>query len=248
MPGPRTALPVILGLVLLPAVLLAGEIRVAVAANFAPTLQLIADDFAAGTGHRVLISTGSTGKHYAQIRNGARFDIFLAADAERPALLEQSGIGVPGSRFTYATGRLALWAPGQTTVADPAALLRGGRYRYLAIANPRLAPYGAAAKQVLEAWQLWGPLQSKLVRGENAGQAYQYVATGNAEVGLVALSQVLGQRGAYQVLPETLHAPIDQQALLLRHSPAADAFLVFLKSDSAAKRLEDAGYGVPTRP
>jgi len=239
----------LLSLGLLPAKAWAAELRIAVATNFADTLQRLAVTFSAQTGHRVVASSASTGKHYAQIRNGAAFDIFLAADAERPALLEQQGIGVPGSRFAYALGRLILWAPGEQAIDDPAGLLGAGRFRRLAVANPRLAPYGRAAQQVLEGWQLWQPLQPKIVRGENVGQAYQFVATGNAELGLVALSQLLahpgGPRGAYRILPEGLHTPILQEALMLRRSEAAEAFLDYLKGEAAAALLREAGYGVP---
>ena len=248
----RTLLSAILCLALPSAVPAAEEVRIMVAANFAPTLERIVAEFTAVTGQRVLISSGSTGRHYAQIRNGAAFDIFLAADAERPGLLEAQGFGVPGSRFSYATGRLALWAPGEARIPDPAGLLRAGRFGHLAIANPRLAPYGSAAQQVLEAWSLWQPLQPKLVRGENVGQAFHYVVSGNAELGLVALSQVLAQdptrRGAYSVLSETLHDPIDQQALLLRPGRAAASFLDYLRGDAAARQLRASGYGVPAHP
>ncbi|MCG6965316.1 MAG: molybdate ABC transporter substrate-binding protein [Chromatiaceae bacterium] len=249
MPGLRILLSLAIGLATLPVA--ADEIRIAVAANFTATLQRIAGDFTRASGHRVLISSSSTGKHYAQIRNGAGFDIFFAADAERPALLEQQGIGVPGSRFVYATGRLALWTRGEAVVGDPADVLRGGRFARLAIANPRLAPYGLAAEQALRAWQLWDKLQPKLVRGENVGQAYQYAATGNAEWGLVALSQVLAReprvRGSYAIVPATLHTPISQEALLLRPSRAGEAFLAFLRGDAAAQVLREAGYAAPGR-
>lgn len=237
---------------LLPAIAWSGEVRVAVAANFVPTLERLAADFGERTGHRVLASSASTGKHYAQIRNGAGFDVFLAADAQRPALVEQEGLGVAGTRFTYAQGRLALWVPGEAALPAPREYLEAARFRRLAIANPRLAPYGLAAQQVLERWQFWDRLQDRLVSGENVAQATQFVATGNAQAGLVALAQVLAlapdARGAYSPIPSGLHDPIDQQALLLRDSSAARAFIEYLRSDAAVARIREAGYLVPGRP
>jgi molybdate transport system substrate-binding protein len=229
----------------------AAEVRVAVAANFARTLHELARDFESETGHRVLISSGSTGKHYAQIRNGAAFDVFLAADSERPQRLEAEGVGVAGSRFTYATGRLALWVPGEPQLGPPDVYLRTADYSRLAIGNPRLAPYGLAAQQVLEGWQLWESLQPRLVRGENATQAYQFVATGNAPAGLVALSQLFAgepQPGSFRMIPDELHQPIRQQALLLRKGVAAEAFLRYLKGSAASATIRTAGYQVPDTP
>jgi len=245
---PRHLFLPMLVVLLLPPPGWAGEVRVAVAANFSTTLQRLAEGFAAQTGHRVIASSASTGKHYAQISNGAAFDIFLAADAERPALLEQRGLGVSGSRFSYAQGRLVLWVPDDGGLADPRDYLAAAAFRRLAIANPRLAPYGRAARQVLEGWQLWDRLQDRLVSGENIAQALQFVATGNAQAGLVALAQVLAlpadQRGSYRPIPSGLHAPIDQQALLLRASPPAEAFLAYLKGAQAAAQMREAGYAV----
>lgn len=236
-------------LCLLPALAAAGEVRVAVAANFAATLRGIASEFTDTTGHRVVIASASTGKHYAQIRNGAAFDVFLAADVERPRRLEDEGLGVPGSRFDYAVGQLVLWAPGAGRLDDPRALLAAKDLPRLAIANPRLAPYGMAARQVLEAWGLWEPLQARLVRGENIAQAFQFVATGNAPAGLVALSQVLvfddAMPGTYRIIPGRLHAPIRQQGLLLRRGPAAEAFVDFLRSAAAGSAIRTAGYAMP---
>lgn len=249
MPVHSTLLAITVGLCLLAGGVAAAEIRVAVATNFAPTLQRLAEAFTAATGHRLQISSASTGKHYAQIRNGAAFDIFLAADAERPARLEREGLGVAGSQFAYAEGRLALWAPAAAAIDDPAAYLAMGGFRHLAIAHPRLAPYGRAAQQVLQHWGLWEALQAKLVRGENVGQAFQFVATGNAQAGLVALSQVLaraqGARGSYRVIPARLHAPIAQHALLLRAGPPAEAFLRYLKGAPAVAEIRRDGYSVP---
>lgn len=225
----------------------AAEVRVAVAANFATTLHALAGDFSAATGHRLQVSSGSTGKHYAQIRNGAAFDVFLAADSARPARLEAEGVGVAGSRFTYAVGRLALWVPGESAPDPAERYLQTSASGRFAIANPRLAPYGQAARQVLQGWGLWDRLQGRLVRGENAAQAFQFVATGNAPAGLVALSQ-LRTAGApedeFRLIPESLHEPIRQQALLLRPGAAAEAFLRYLRTDAVAA-IAAAGYRVP---
>lgn len=249
MPVLRTFPAFVLCLWLAPGLVVAAEVRVAVAANFASTLRLLAAEFAAASGHRLLISPGSTGKHYAQIRNGAAFDVFLAADAEHPMRLEEEGSGIAGSRFPYAEGRLVLWAPGKGEIREPAVYLASDVVRRIAIANPRLAPYGQAAQQVLEAWGLWETLQGRLVRGENVAQAYQFVATGNAEAGLVALSQLLTgdavAQADYRVLPETLYRPIAQHALLLRRNAAAEAFLKFLKGEKAVRLIRAAGYRVP---
>lgn len=246
---PTVRVLILCALCLVPVVAAAGEVKVAVAANFAPALERLAEDFTALTGHRVVASSASTGKHFAQIRNGAAFDVFLAADAERPALLERLGFGVAGSRFTYAQGRLVLWVPGADALGEPGEYLAGEGFRRLAIANPRLAPYGAAARQVLEGWGLWEALQGRLVSGENVAQALQFVATGNAQAGLVALAQVLllpaDLRDAYRLIPPGLHAPIEQQALLLRPGAPAEAFLHYLRGGRAAGQILQAGYRVP---
>lgn len=234
---------------LCPAAIPAAEIRVAVAANFAPTLQRLAGEFTALSGHRVVVSSASSGKHYAQIRNGAAFDVFLSADSARPERLEREGVGVPGSRFVYAEGRLALWMPRYMAVTDARAALTAPGITHVAIANPRLAPYGVAAQQVLNAWGLWEALGSHLVRGENIAQAFQFVATGNAEAGLVALSQLRAlndvPQDAYAIIPASLHAPIAQQAILLRQGSAAEALLAFLRSERALGLIRAAGYALP---
>jgi len=247
MPGSRCLLVLVLALCHA-RVAGAGEVRVAVAANFAATLHELAAGFHAETGHRLRISPGSTGKHYAQIRNGAGFDVFLAADSARPERLEAEGVGALGSRFTYAIGRLALWVPEGLDARPADAYLRTADLRRLAIANPRLAPYGLAARQVLDAWQLWDRLQARLVRGENAAQAFQFVATGNAPAGLVALSHLYAAKvpdSAFRRIPESLHQPIRQQALLLRRGEAAEAFLGYLCGKTAATVIRNAGYRLP---
>lgn len=227
----------------------AGEVHVAVATNFAKTARALAGAFAAETGHRAVVSDGSTGKLYAQIVNGAPFEVFLAADAERPRRLEAEGRAVAGTRFPYALGRLVLWSPDAARITGADALERED-FRRLAIASPELAPYGAAARALLEQLGLWEHLQRRLVRGEDVGQAFQFVATGNAELGLVALSQVSGRGGSQWIVPPDRYPPIEQQAVLLapgRSDPAARAFLDFLRGDAARAQIERAGYGVPPR-
>lgn len=225
------------------------EIRVAVASNFVETFAVIAERFAGDTGHKIIRITGSTGKHYAQIMNGAPFDAFFAADAERPTLLEQQGTALPGSRFTYATGRLILWSPQPDYIDADGKILADAKIRHLAIANPRLAPYGRAAQQVLQALGLWHSLQGRLVRGENIGQTFQFVKSGNAALGFVALSQVKrpGQwvEGSLWRVPQSLYSPIAQQAVLLRENQAARDFLAFVRNAESLQTIRDFGYGTP---
>lgn len=223
----------------------AADIRVACASNFTGTLEKLADAFERDQPHRLRISSGSTGKLYAQIRNGAPFDIFLSADRERPALLHKEGLAEPP--FTYAVGRLALYAP----KGEPRALLERGEFKHLALANPLTAPYGAAAHSVLEGMQRWDALQARLVIGENISQTFQFVQTGNAELGFVALAQIRALHVApehYWLVPAEQHVSLEQDAVLLRgsHAPdAARAFLEFLKSGPAREIIERDGYGVP---
>ena len=228
---------------------LAGEIRVAVASNFSNAMVAIADQFETETGHTVKLSFGSTGKHYAQIVNGAPFDAFFAADVKRPELLEKEGLGMAGSRFTYAVGKLILWSPEPDLVDPHADILKQGTFRHLAIANPKLAPYGVAARQVLQSLELWQDMQGRLVRGENIGQAFQFVASGNAELGFVARSQLKypGQEatGSAWEVPQSLYDPIEQQAVLLNDKQAARAFMSFVHSDSAIRIIRAHGYEIP---
>ncbi len=223
-----------------------AEARVAVASNFADTARLLAERFQARSGHRVRLSSASSGKLYAQIRNGAPFDLFLSADARRPRKLVEAGLALPESRRTYALGRLVFWAPG--TTGDAAAcrkqLEKAGR---LAMANPRTAPYGAAAAQVLEAL---GIRPEKRVLGENVAQAHAFTASRAVDGGLVAAAQLQGQEpeGCRWPVPESLHAPIEQQMVLLQRgkkNPAALAFHRFLLSREAAALIEAAGYQRP---
>lgn len=223
----------------------AADIHVACASNFTATLEKLADAFERDQPHRLRLSSGSTGKLYAQIRNGAPFDIFLSADRERPALLHEEGLAEAPS--TYAIGRLALYAP----KGEPRALLERGDFLHISIANPQTAPYGAAARRVLENMQLWNTLQTRLVIGENIGQTFQFVHSGNAELGFVALAQIRALHIAqehYWLVPAEQHASLAQDAALLRGSRAPDAaraFLEFLKSAPAHVIIERDGYGVP---
>jgi molybdate transport system substrate-binding protein len=230
----------------------AADATVAVAANFAEPVETLAKMFGEKTGHSLSIVTGSTGKLYAQITHGAPFDALLAADRERPERLAKEGQGEAGSVFAYAIGRLTLWSPDPAMVAkNGVATLRAGKFRFLAIANPELAPYGLAAQQTLEKLGLWDALQPKLVRGENIGQTFQMVESGNAEAGFVALSYVLSKRnqkpGSRWDVPFELYRPIRQDAILLGHgadNQAARAFLAFLKTPEAREVIERFGYGV----
>jgi molybdate transport system substrate-binding protein len=227
----------------------ASEVHVAVATNFAATARTLADAFAHETGHRAVTSDGSTGKLYAQIVSGAPFEVFLSADVERPRRLEEDGRAVAGSRFTYALGRLVLWSPDPARVDGPDALARDD-FRHLAIANPELAPYGAAARQVLETLGQWERLQPRLVRGEDVGQTFHFVASASAELGFVALSQVMGRDGSRWLVPPDGHAPLEQQAVLLARGEGdetARAVLDFLRGDAAREVIEKAGYGLPAR-
>lgn len=224
-----------------------AAVRVAVAANFAATHELLAEAFRAETGHPVQTSAGSTGKLYAQVRGGAPYDVFLSADARAPRLLEEEGLAIAGTRFAYAVGRLVLYAGDGRELSGGAAVLREGAFERLALANPELAPYGAAARQVLERLGLWDALADRVVRGESVAQALHFVESGGVELGLVALAQVRGLAGSrWEVLAE-LHDPIRQEAVLLepgRERPAARAYLEFLRGPAARERIAAAGYGL----
>ncbi|HMO42285.1 MAG TPA: molybdate ABC transporter substrate-binding protein [Phenylobacterium sp.] len=226
----------------------AAEVRVATAANFTEPAREIARLFEDRTGHKVVLSFGSSGQFYAQIRQGAPFDVFLSADVERARQAEASGLTAPGRRFTYATGRLALYRRSGGPIVDGAAVLRAGAFDKLAIADPATAPYGQAAVQTLRRLGLHETLAPKLVQGGSITQAYQFAATGAAELGLVALSQVIGGRGDYWIVPERLHDPIDQQAVLLRRgaaNPAAVGFVDFLQGPQAKAVIRRYRYQTP---
>lgn len=233
----------------------AGEVTVAVAANFSLPMQRIAASFEAETGHRARIAAGATGRLEAQIGNGAPFDILLSADAETPARLLAEGVAVPGSRFTYAIGRLVLWSARPGVVDAQGAVLGQQRFAHLAIANPKTAPYGAAAIDVLGRLGLLDALRPRLVQGENVGQVHQFVASGNAELGFVALSQVWRDgalaSGSGWIVPAALHAPLRQDAVLLlpgRDRPAALALLAYLRGAQAGAIIRSFGYELPAGP
>jgi molybdate transport system substrate-binding protein len=228
----------------------AGEVSVAVAANFTDATRDIVPLFEKATGHKVKVSFGSTGKLYAQIEHGAPFEVFLAADTHRPEKAEHEGLAIKGSRFTYAMGKLALWSRKGGAFDNAEAFLKSGKFNRVAMANPKTAPYGLAAKQVMEHIGVWKQLQPKLVRGDSIAQTFQFTATGNAEIGFVALSQVTAwkkSKGTQWAIPQSYYAPIEQQAVLLKRgsdNEAARAFLDFLKSDEARAVITGYGYGV----
>lgn len=234
---------------MLPLCVWAAEVRVAVAANFAGPMKDIAVVFESQTGHKLLLTPGASGKFYAQITNGAPFDVFLSADDETPQKLEKVGKAVQGSRFTYAIGRLILWSPKDNGVADGIDLLKKGDFRFLAIANPRVAPYGIAAVQTMQKIGVLTQLEPKVVQGENISQTHQFVTSGNADVGFVALSQVWQngklKSGSGWLVPETYHDALRQDAVLLetgKQSEAAQALMNFLKSDKAREIMTAYGY------
>ncbi len=230
----------------------ADEVRVAVAANFATPLKTLAAEFEKDTGHTLALSAGATGKLYAQIKSGAPFDVFLSADDETPARLEKEGDAVAGSRFTYAVGRLVLWSAQPNTVDAQGAVLKTGNFKHLALAAPHLAPYGAAAVQTLTQLGLLTALQPRFVQGESIGQTYSFVASGNAELGFVALSQVFENgrinQGSGWIVPASLHEPLRQDAVLLtrsRDKAAARALLAFLQGSKARGLIRAFGYETP---
>ena len=227
----------------------AAEVKAAVAANFGAPMKRIAEKFEESTGHKVVISVGATAKFYAQITNGAPFDVLLSADDETPLRLEKEGFSEAGSRFTYATGRLVLWSAKPGLVDDKGAVLMRNDFKHLAIAAPKLAPYGAATMEALTKLGRLASLQAKLVMGESIGQTFSMVSSGNAELGFVAVSQAFedGQlkSGSAWVVPANLHSPLKQDAVLLsrgRSNPAALQLLAFLKSDQARAIMNSFGY------
>ena len=230
----------------------ADEVQVAVAANFTAPIQAIAKDFEKDTGHKLVAAYGATGQFYAQINNGAPFDVLLAADDTTPARLEREGASVPGSRFTYAIGSLVLWSADANYLDGTDAALKAGQFKHLSIANPKAAPYGLAATQVLAKLGLSEAVKGKLVEGQNITQAHQFVSTGNAELGFVALSQVYQDgklsSGSAWIVPAELYAPIKQDAAILKpgaNNPAATALVEYLKGPEAAKVIESFGYKLP---
>ncbi len=230
----------------------AGEVNAAVAANFTAPVQQIAELFQKETGHTVKLSFGSSGKFYAQIKEGAPFDVFLAADEKNPKLLEDEGLAVKDSRFVYALGKLVLWSAKPGFVDDKGAVLGKGQFNKLAYADPKLAPYGLAAQEALQKMKLWDKLQGKLVTGESITQTWQFAATGNAELAFIALSQITKDgkvtEGSWWIVPADMYTPIQQSAVQLsaaKDPAAAKAFMQFLKSEKALAIIRSFGYGLP---
>ncbi|NOU12721.1 MAG: molybdate ABC transporter substrate-binding protein [Methylococcaceae bacterium] len=234
----------------------AATVLVAVASNFTKTMTEIAEAFEKATGHSANLAFGSSGKFVSQLENGGPFEVFLAADASNPLKLEKSGLAVDGSRFTYAIGKLVLWSAKPDLVDDQGQILSTGSFTHLALADPKLAPYGAAAMEVMKNLNVLDKLQPLFVLGENIAQTYQFISTGNAELGFIALSQVIGKdgkitEGSGWVVPENLHQPIMQDAVLLKkgeENPAAPALLSFLKSPEAQAIIRKYGYNLAGQP
>ena len=229
----------------------AAQVQVAVASNFTAPMHEIAARFEQDTGHQARLSFGATGKFYAQIRNGAPFEVLLSADATTPARLEQEGAAVPDSRFTYAVGRLVLWSPIIGLIKDGPEQLKAGDFRHLAVANPKTAPYGTAAQSTLAHLGLADKLRSRLVQGENIAQTHQFVASGNAQLGFIALSQVAKNgeiaTGSGWIVPADLHSPIRQDAVMLtkgKDNPAAKALMVYLAQPQIRELIQSYGYGL----
>ena len=248
MRAPRFALTAVFGMLTLNSAW-ADEVQVAVAANFTAPIQAIAKDFEKDTGHKLVASFGATGQFYAQIKNGAPFEVFLSADDTTPEKLENEGETVKGSRFTYAIGTLALWSPKAGYVDDKGEVLKKNDYKHLSIANPKAAPYGLAATQVLAKLNLSEATKGKLVEGQNITQAFQFVSTGNAELGFVALSQIYKDgkvsNGSAWIVPANLHDPIKQDAVILnkgKDNAAAKALVDYLKGPKAAEVIKSFGY------
>jgi molybdate transport system substrate-binding protein len=238
----------LLALVLAARPALAADTEVAVAANFTEPAKEIAAAFTAKTGDHAILSFGSSGQFYTQITQGAPFEVFLSADADRPARMEREGLGVPGTRFTYAIGELVLWSSSPGVVDDRGAVLATGAFNKLSIADPTAAPYGVAAIQTMTKLGVYDRLKSKIVKGTSITQAYEFVKSGAAELGFVALSQVItNPSGSRWQVPAADHAPIDQQAILLfkgSANPAARAFIQFLKGPEALAIIRRFGYEV----
>lgn len=229
--------------------LLAAEASIAVAANFTAPMKVIAQDFERATGHKLTLAFGATGQFYAQIRNGAPFAILLSADDETPIKLEKEGLGVAGTRFTYATGKLVLWSKKSGFVDTQGEVLRSGQFEKIAIANPKLAPYGAAAMETIDKMGLRERVAAKIVEGTNITQTFQFVSSENAQLGFIALSQVYEsgkiKEGSAWVVPATMHSPIKQDAVLLnpgKGNAAAAALVKYLQSNKAKALIREFGY------
>jgi len=227
----------------------AQEVQVAVAANFAAPMKEIARGFEISSGYKAALSVGATGKFYAQIKNAAPFDILLAADQVTATRLAEEQLANAKTQFTYAVGKLVLWSATPGFVDAQGAVLKSGHFKHIAIASPLQAPYGEAAIQTLKSLNLSEKIAASIVTGESIGQTFAFVATGNAELGFVALSQVSNngqlQSGSAWIVPQNLYSPLRQDAILLKHgqdNPAALALLVYLKSDAAKKIMRSFGY------
>ena len=233
---------------------IADEIKIAVASNFYPTMKELVTHFESitpnsDTTNNIVLISGSSGKHYAQILNGAPFDLFFSADKLRPNMLEKEEVFNNQSRFTYALGRLALWSPFNEYVDSDGQVLYNDDFRFLAIANPKIAPYGIASKETLTSMNLWQDMEEKLVRGENIAQTFQFAKSGNAKLGFVSYSQILSlnssSEGSYWLVPQSMYQPIEQQAILLKDSSLGKDFLSFIMSDEALDIIKRNGYDLP---
>ena len=233
---------------------IADEIKIAVASNFYPTMKELVTHFESitpnsDTTNNIVLISGSSGKHYAQILNGAPFDLFFSADKLRPNMLEKEEVFNNQSRFTYALGRLALWSPFNEYVDSDGQVLYKDDFRFIAIANPKIAPYGIASKETLTSMNLWQDMEEKLVRGENIAQTFQFAKSGNAKLGFVSYSQILSlnssSEGSYWLVPQSMYQPIEQQAILLKDSSLGKDFLSFIKSNEALDIIKRNGYDLP---
>jgi len=233
---------------------IADEIKIAVASNFYPTMKELVTHFESitpnsDTTNNIVLISGSSGKHYAQILNGAPFDLFFSADKLRPNMLEKEEVFNNQSRFTYALGKLALWSPFNEYVDSDGQVLYNDDFRFIAIANPRIAPYGIASKETLTSMNLWQDMEEKLVRGENIAQTFQFAKSGNAKLGFVSYSQILSlnssSEGSYWLVPQDMYQPIEQQAILLKDSSLGKDFLSFIKSNEALDIIKRNGYDLP---
>ena len=232
----------------------ADEIKIAVASNFYPTMKELVKHFESitlnsDTTNNIVLISGSSGKHYAQILNGAPFDLFFSADKLRPNMLEKEDVFNNQSRFTYALGKLALWSPFNEYVDSDGQVLYKDDFRFIAIANPKIAPYGIASKETLISMNLWQDMEEKLVRGENIAQTFQFAKSGNAKLGFVSYSQILSlnssSEGSYWLVPQSMYQPIEQQAILLKDSSLGKDFLSFIMSDEALDIIKRNGYDLP---
>ena len=233
----------------------ANELRIAVASNFYPALKEIVRSYKLYQNHNlgqkqnVVLIPGSSGKHFAQIMNGAPFDIFFSADDKRPLLLEKNGKTINNSRKTYALGQLILWSPIDNLIDENASVLQSNDFRFIAMANPKIAPYGEATKMALTSMNLWDALEEKLIRGENIAQTFQFVYSGNAELGFISFSQIVNSNlkinGTYWKVPSVLYEPIEQQVFLLNESAMAKDFLSYFLSEESQNIVSRFGYGVP---